>query len=246
MEDVELAAAIAGSAGEILLSLRNSRLFEGKALGRAGDDLANRFILAALAEHRSADAILSEEAADDRTRLAAERVWIVDPLDGTREYSEGRLDWAVHIALAVAGEPRIGAVSLPATRLMLRSDAPPPAPPQPRAMLRIVVSRTRPPAEAEKVAQLLGAELVAMGSSGAKTMAVVQGEADIYLHSGGQYEWDSCAPVAVALAAGLHCSRIDGSPLRYNQASLYVPDLLVCRKELAASLLSMLAALRTG
>ena len=91
------------------------------------------------------------------------------------------------------------------------------------------------------VAEALGAELVAMGSAGAKAMAVVLGHADIYAHSGGQYEWDSCAPVAVAKAAGLHVSRIDGSELRYNQPDPYLPDLLICRPELAAEVLRALA-----
>ncbi len=168
-------------------------------------------------------------------------MWIVDPLDGTREFGEERSDWAVHVALAVDGVPTVGAVALPGLGEVLRSDAPQAVPPAPER-LRMVVSRTRPAAEAMKVAAALDAEVIPMGSAGAKAMAVVRGEADIYLHSGGQYEWDSCAPVAVALAHGLHASRIDGSPLIYNQADTYMPDLLICRKEHAGLVLDKLAS----
>jgi 3'(2'), 5'-bisphosphate nucleotidase len=168
-------------------------------------------------------------------------VWIVDPVDGTREYGEARQDWAVHIGLAIDGVASIGAVALPGANAVYRTDQPIPVPPAP-AQLRMVVSRTRPAAEALYVAQQLGAALVPMGSAGAKAMAIIRGEADIYLHSGGQYEWDSCAPVAVALAHGLHCSRIDGSPLVYNQRDTYLPDLLICRKEHAAQVLAGVAS----
>jgi 3'(2'), 5'-bisphosphate nucleotidase len=165
-------------------------------------------------------------------------VWIVDPLDGTREYGEGRSDWAVHIALAVGGKASVGAVALPGLDLTLNSQHPLPLPATPEK-LRMLVSRTRPAAEAVAVAQALGAELVPMGSAGAKAMAVVRGEADIYLHSGGQYEWDNCAPVAVAQAAGLHCSRIDGSALTYNHENPWLPDLLICPVELAEPVLRL-------
>jgi 3'(2'), 5'-bisphosphate nucleotidase len=201
-----------------------------KALGKAGDATANQFLVHALAEQRPDDGLLSEESKDTEERLSKKRVWIVDPVDGTREYGEARADWAVHVALAVDGVAEIGAVALPGLDLVLRSDQPQPIPAAPEK-LRMVVSRTRPAKEAVEVAERIGAELLPMGSAGAKAMAVVQGEADIYLHSGGQYEWDSCAPVAVARAFGLHCSRIDGSPLVYNQADTYMPDLLICRKE---------------
>ena len=168
-------------------------------------------------------------------------MWIVDPVDGTREYGEARTDWAVHVALTIDGKPVVGAVALPGLGLVLRSDQP-----QPLARrdgpLRMLVSRTRPAAEALAVAERLGAELVPMGSAGAKAMAVVRGEADIYLHTGGQYEWDSCAPAAVALAHGLHASRVDGSPLVYNQQEdTYMPDLLICRREDAGRVLALVA-----
>jgi len=240
-EDAALAARIAEQAGTLLLSLRASDLFTGKALGKAGDQVANTFICEALAHARPDDCVLSEERADDAARLGCRRVWIVDPLDGTREYAEGRSDWAVHVALAVDGAPTLGAVALPGLGITLTGDAA--LATAGAGVPRMVVSRTRPAAEAVMVAELIGAELVPMGSAGAKAMAVVRGEADIYLHSGGQYEWDCCAPVAVAAAAGLHVSRIDGSPLLYNRENVYLPDLLVCRRELAET---VLRAVREG
>jgi len=215
-------------------------LFAGKELGQAGDELANAFIMRALRRNRPDDAILSEEERDNSARLSSSRVWIVDPLDGTREYGEARADWAVHVALAIDGTATLGAVALPGLPLTLSSDDQL-SRPHHSGRLRMLVSRTRPAAEAVAVAEALGAELVPMGSAGAKAMAVVRGEADIYLHSGGQYEWDSCAPVAVAQAAGLHVSRIDGSPLRYNQRDTLLPDLLVCPKELAARVIELTA-----
>lgn len=241
MTDAELAAQLAADAGRILLEVRDSGRHHGKDLGRAGDAEANAVLVKALGELRPSDGVLSEEERDNPTRLAKSRVWIVDPLDGTREFCERREDWAVHVALAVDGEAAVGAVALPARKLVLRSDRPlplPNSPPRPR----IVVSRTRPPAEALAVAEALGAELVPMGSAGAKAMAVVLGEAEIYLHSGGQHQWDNCAPVAVAQAHGLHCSRIDGSALRYNGRHTLVPDLLICRPEWAERTLQLVVA----
>ncbi len=236
LSDVGLSRHIAEVAGRILLELQRSGLFEGKTLGKAGDRTANAFIIEALKTNRPDDALLSEEEKDNPERLQASRVWIVDPLDGTREYGEARTDWAVHIALSIDGEPSVGAVALPGLNLTLCSGTPQTVPPAPKK-LRMLVSRTRPAAEAVAVAKALDAELVPMGSAGAKAMAVLRGEADIYLHTGGQYEWDNCAPAAVALAAGLHVSRADGSPLRYNNADTYLPDLLICRKEHAARVL---------
>ena len=233
MTDEELAARLAEGAGKLLLELRESRFLEGRALGRVGDKVANAFILTALAEWRPQDAILSEESRDTKERLAFERVWVIDPLDGTREYCEGRSDWAVHVALVVGGEPRLGAVAVPASGQLFRSDSCPLPPRSERARPLMVVSRTRPPREAEEIAQLLDAEMVPMGSAGAKAMAVVRGEADLYYHAGGQYEWDNCAPAAVALGAGLHASRVDGSPLLYNNEDTMVPDLVIAPKELA-------------
>lgn len=242
-EDAALARRIAEGAGRLLMEIRSSGLFANKGLGRAGDLVANRFILEALAQARPDDAILSEEEQDDSVRLSAERVWIVDPLDGTREYSEGRSDWAVHVALSVGGRAAAGAVALPALGATLASEPPPALLPPHTGAPRMLVSRSRPAEQAIAVAQAIGAELVAMGSAGAKAMAVVRGEADIYLHTGGQYEWDNCAPAAVAAAAGLHVSRIDGRPLAYNCRDPYLPDLLICRHEEAARLLALVAEL---
>jgi 3'(2'), 5'-bisphosphate nucleotidase len=240
-DDAALARRVAQIAGDLLVALQVSQLFEGKALGRAGDRTANAFIMEALANARPDDAILSEEEAADGARLAKSRVWIVDPLDGTREFGERRTDWAVHIALAIDGIATVGAVALPGFPLLLATDPPPPVLVA-SGPLKMLVSRTRPAPQAVAVAAKLGAELVPMGSAGAKAMAVVRGEAHIYLHAGGQYEWDSCAPVAVARAAGLWVSRIDGSVPRYNQENPYMPDLLICRPELAERVLELCAA----
>jgi len=242
LNDAELAAHLAAVAGKLLIAVRESGMLSLKALGKAGDATANQFLVHALREQRPDDGLLSEEEKDNPERLSQSRVWIVDPVDGTREYGEARTDWAVHVALAIDGVASIGAVALPGLGVVLRTDQPQAVPPAP-SKLRMVVSRTRPAREATEVAEKLGAELVPMGSAGAKAMAIVRGEADIYLHSGGQYEWDSCAPAAVALAHGLHCSRIDGSPLVYNQADVYMPDLLICRKEHAAMVLEQVAVL---
>ncbi len=230
MNDHELAAHLAGEAGRMLMGVRASRRHDGADLGRAGDREANALLVAAIRELRPEDGLLSEDVKDDPARLSKSRCWIIDPLDGTREYSEGRSDWAVHVALAVDGVPTVGAVALPALGAILRTDellTPPTAPGRPR----MVVSRTRPGADSAKVAKALDAELIPMGSAGAKAMAVVRGEAEIYLHSGGQYEWDNCAPAAVALAHGLHASRADGSALVYNRPDPLLPDLLICRPE---------------
>jgi len=242
MTDTDLAAHLAATAGRLLLEVRASGLLSLKALGKAGDQTANQFLIHALKEQRPEDGLLSEESKDTEERLAKSRVWIIDPVDGTREYGEARTDWAVHVALAIDGKPVIGAVALPGLDLVLRSDQPSPLPPA-GSPLRMVVSRTRPAAEAMAVAEKLGAQLVPMGSAGAKAMAIIRGEADIYLHSGGQYEWDSCAPAAVAAAYGLHVSRIDGSPLVYNQKDVYMPDLLICRHEHAGAVLKILEEL---
>jgi len=242
MTDAELAAHLAETAGKLLLDVRASGIFSPKALGKAGDQTANQFLCHAIREARPDDGLLSEESKDTEERLDKGRVWIIDPVDGTREYGEARSDWAVHVALAIDGVASIGAVALPGFDggVVLRTDTPGTVPPA-ASPLRMVVSRTRPAPQAVAVAEKLGAELVPMGSAGAKAMAIVLGQADIYLHAGGQYEWDSCAPAAVALAHGLHASRIDGSPLAYNQADVYMPDLLICRKEHAAAVLEALA-----
>jgi 3'(2'), 5'-bisphosphate nucleotidase len=232
VDDHVLAADIAREAGELLVTLQKR-----KATKDEGDRLSNDLILARLAKARPDDAILSEESKDSPERLERERVWIVDPLDGTREWGEARSDWAVHVALAFDGIPKVATVALPGMDQLLSTAAPPPAPKPGPGPIRLLVSRTRPPRIAEYLAGVLDAELVPMGSAGAKAMAVVLGNADVYAHSGGQYEWDSAAPVGVATAAGCHCSRLDGSPLIYNQADVYLPDLLVCRADLAETVL---------
>jgi len=235
--DVDLAASAARAASDVLVRLRGGGL-DGRALGDAGDAAAQQAILELLTAERPDDVVFSEEAADDRRRLTADRVWIVDPLDGTREYGDlDRHDWAVHVALWSAGELTAAAVALPALGQVHVTD-PAPRLPARSGAVRIAVSRTRPPAVATAVADALGGELVALGSAGYKTLAVVRGEADAYVHAGGMYQWDSAAPVAVARAAGLATCRIDGSPLTYNEPEASLPDLVVCRPELADPILA--------
>jgi 3'(2'), 5'-bisphosphate nucleotidase len=240
MDDHELAAALAHDAGTLLLGVRAEG---GDDLKARGDRTSNELLLARLAEARPDDGVLSEESVDDKTRLSSSRVWIIDPLDGTREFGEPpRTDWAVHVALTVDGVPVAGAVALPSLDLVLSTAAAPSLSPAVDGPPRLAVSRTRPPACTQVLVDALDATLVEMGSAGAKAMAVVRGEVDVYAHSGGQYEWDSCAPVAVAAAAGLHVSRLDGSPLRYNQPDPYLPDLLICRPEWAEKVLGALSS----
>ncbi len=235
------AVEFAVEAGRALMELR-ARSSPGRELGSAGDQLSQRLLIGRLADRFPGDRIRSEEA--DRVEpldSASGRVWNVDPLDGTREYSEGREDWAVHVALAIDGEVQVGGVSLPAMGTVLGT-LDPPVLPAPAAVPRIVVSRTRPPEFVPLVAERLGAATVPMGSAGAKIAAVILGQAEVYVHAGGQYEWDSAAPVAVALATGLHASRLDGSPLRYSQPDPWLPDLVVCHPTLAGAVMDALGA----
>jgi 3'(2'), 5'-bisphosphate nucleotidase len=244
MTDHDTARSLATAAGELLLQVRGREFADPAARRAAGDAESHRFLLDRLTAERPADAVLSEEGADDPVRLVSNRVWIVDPLDGTREFSElDRADWAVHVALWERGELVAGAVALPAEGVTLTSADVPECPYRPDGPLRLAVSRSRPPALVTDLAARLQGELVPMGSAGVKAMSVVRGTTDAYVHGGGQYEWDSAAPVAVARAAGLHTSRLDGSPLRYNQPNPYLPDLLICRPELADHLLAELAML---
>jgi 3'(2'), 5'-bisphosphate nucleotidase len=242
--DVQIAARLATEAGHLLVALRE-RLFADGAepwqIKDAGDAVSQRFLADELLRVRPDDAVLSEEGLEDPRRFSADRVWIVDPLDGTREFSEqGRVDWAVHVALWDGDHFGAGAVSLPALDVTLSTDPAPALPTVDRDRPRLVTSRTRAPHVAAIVAHALDAEPLALGSAGAKTMAVVMGDADIYVHAGGQYQWDSAAPAAVALAAGLHASRIDGTPLVYNARDPWLPDLLVCRREYAEPVLTAL------
>ena len=226
-DEHRVAAELADEAGSALMELR-ARSAPGRARGDEGDGLSHRLLMRRLAERYPGDRIRSEEAEQELVLGdASGRVWIVDPLDGTREFSEGREDWAVHVALAIDGEPRVGAVALPALGAVLGTGDP--LRPSPQAgSPRLVVSRSRPPEFVPFVAERLGATTVPMGSAGAKIAAVIRGEAEVYVHAGGQYEWDSAAPVAVALAGGFHASRLDGSPLRYARPDPWLPDLVVC------------------
>ncbi len=238
MDDVTVAGEAARAAAAVLLELRGGTL-TGRALGNAGDAAAQDAILAVLSGARPDDAVFSEEAVDDPRRLQADRVWIVDPLDGTREYGEpGRHDWAVHVALWSGGDLDASAVALPALDQILLTSPAPVLPVRVDGPVRIAVSRTRPPAEATAVAAALDGDLVPLGSAGYKTVAVARGEVDAYVHAGGMYQWDSAAPVAVARAAGLTTCRLDGTPLVYNDPDPWLPDLVVCRPELAEPILA--------
>ncbi len=260
LDDHDFASYLATETGKRLVELRNSLVERGVwgwDLKDAGDAMAQEFLMSQLREFRPDDAVLSEEALDNSKRLSANRVWIIDPLDGTQEFSEpDRNDWAVHIALwqrhvsdgahktsnkfTDTGELVAAAVSLPAIEMTLSTNPPPTPPKKHDGPPRLVVSRTRTPREAVIVAEALGCDAMRLGSAGAKAMSVVLGECDIYLHTGGQHQWDSAAPVAVARAAGLHASRVDGSPLIYNEQDTWLPDLIVCRPELAEPVLAAL------
>ena len=244
-DDHRIAADIAEATGVMLVELRAELVSAGVASWRVmdeGDMRAHHFIVERLAEVRPDDAILSEEGRDGPARLSADRVWVVDPLDGTNEFGQpGRSDWAVHIALAIRGEPLVGAVALPAVGVVYGTGDPPPYPPPIEGRrLRVITSRSRSSHAAAVVAHSLDADIVTLGSAGAKAMAIVAGDADIYAHSGGQYEWDNAAPAAVAMSAGLHVSRLDGSALIYNRPDPWLPDLLICRKELRDDVLTAL------
>lgn len=242
--DQQLASRIATQAGVMLVELRDELAIEGIHywdLKDEGDVAGHRYIMDALTEARPDDVILSEEAADNRRRLSAERVWIIDPIDGTNEFAEPpRYDWAIHIALWEKGKLTVGSVALPTLGITFDANPAPIVPPSTRERPLLVTSRTRNPYCAVKVANALGCDVARLGSAGAKAMAVVMGEADIYVHDGGMYQWDSAAPSAVAAAAGLHVSRTDGSPLIYNEESLWLPDFLVCRPEFAEAALRAL------
>lgn len=244
--DGELSIEVAAAAAALLVELRQGWTGSATDLKDEGDRQAHELIVARLSDARPADGLLSEEGDDGEDRLGENRVWIVDPLDGTREYGDGRDDWAVHIALTIGGEPSIGAVALAGPDQIYSTEHPatPPAA-DPNQGPRILVSRSRPPTWAPELADRLGGKLVPLGSAGAKAMAVVRGDAEIYAHTGGQYEWDNCAPAAVVKAAGLWATRLDGSPLRYNNANPYLPDLLMCRPEWAARTISHAGALIT-
>jgi len=245
-DDHRLAAWLATTAGERLLEVRTTGL-TGRDLKDAGDLAAHELLVELLAEHRPDDAVLSEEGKDDKSRLQARRVWIVDPLDGTREFSEPpREDWAVHVALWEDGRLTAGAVAQPAIGRTFHTGEPPVVPPRTSTRPRIAVSRTRPPAFVQALAVEIDAELVPMGSAGVKVISVVRDLTDAYVHAGGQYEWDNAAPVAVARSAGLFCSRVDGSELRYNSDDVSLPDLVVCRPEMSEEILGFVRRHGTG
>lgn len=235
MSDADLATVLAQHTGVLLVQHREQLIERGNVsvwqLKDSGDMLAHHFLLDAFRALRPADSVLSEEGHDDRTRVHANRVWIVDPLDGTNEYGEGRADWAVHIALWEDNALTAGAVSLPSIDTVFSTDPAPVVPPKEGHKPRLVTSRNRAPYAAILVAENMDCDAFRLGSAGAKAMSIIMGEADIYVHDGGMHQWDTAAPAAVALAAGLHASRLDGSPLEYNDADTWLPDFFMCRPE---------------
>ena len=237
MNDHQLAAHLAAEAGELLVELRaelSGQRLAPFAVGARGDAVAHDFIANALDRHRPDDLVLSEESMDNRRRLEHDRVWIVDPLDGTREFSiSGRTDWAVHVALVANHKPIAAAVALPALGITLATE---PAPPPPAAAVppRVITSRSRPGRLSRQIADSLGASIIQLGSAGAKAAAVIRGEAEVYAHASGLHEWDLCAPAAVAAAAGLHVSHLNGAELRFNQSDTYVSDFVICHPEFAS------------
>lgn len=240
ISDSRLTNSLAQGCGEILKGVRNGGLLRGLSLGDAGDDAAQEWIARVLEQHRPGDGVLSEEASDDLARLKKKRVWIVDPLDGTKEFATGRQDWAVHIALVEDGTPVHAAVGLPDYGVTFKSsDVRAVAGPLSK---KFVISRNRPPKVADYIAEKMSYENEGVGSAGAKAMHVLLGDYDGYIHAGGQYEWDQAAPVGVAMAAGLHCSRLDGSPITFNNEDTFIPDLLICRPELKDEILEHAAA----
>lgn len=239
LSDADLATHMATGAGEILLGVRHGNLLTGRHLGDVGDAMAQAWIANVLHRHRPHDAVLSEEADDVGDRASAERVWIIDPLDGTREFASGTADWAVHIALTEGGEVTSAAVALPAVDETFRSDTV--KPPTGDLTRRMAASRHGGSYESAWVSRRLSLNMIGIGSAGAKAMAVVRGDVDAYVHAGGQYEWDNCAPVGVAQAAGLHCSRLDGSPIIYNQPQPYMPDFVICRTEIRDDVMAALS-----
>jgi len=243
LSDHALASVLAEEAGKILVAHRETLLANGATqfdLRNSGDSVGHHFLANSLAVARPTDALLSEEGADNAARLSAHRVWIVDPLDGTKEFGQSRPDWAVHVALWEDGELIAGAVSLPAINQVFATDPAPQLPPKTGDKPRLVTSRSHAPYSAVIVANKMDCDAFQLGSAGAKAMSIVMGEADIYVHDGGMHQWDSAAPVVVARAAGLYCSRIDGSPFRYNDADTWLPDLIICRPEYADDVLEAL------
>ncbi len=240
LSDSDLATELARHTGVLLDRHREEQIERGTTVWQlkdSGDMVAHEFLMKAFGALRPADAVLSEEGFDNRKRVGAPRVWIVDPLDGTNEYGEGRADWAVHIALWEETALTAAAVSLPSIDTVFSTSPAPVVPPKEGLKPRLVTSRNRAPYAAVLVSEGLDCDAYRLGSAGAKAMSIVMGEADIYVHDGGMHQWDSAAPAGVAMAAGLHASRIDGSPLIYNDADTWLPDFFVCRPEYTDAIL---------
>ena len=249
-DDHLLAANLAESAGRMLVDCRSGaagQLLGGSSLAHEGDQRAHLHLLTRLQEARPDDAVLSEEGADDAQRLDSSRLWVIDPLDGSRDYGFGNDEWAVHVGLVEDGKIVAGAVALSALDLLFHTgegEGPACAVDEnnPNRRPVIVTARSRVNAEGMLLAHELGADVFACGSAGVKAMLVVNGTADAYVHASPLYEWDVCAPAAVAQSAGLHVSDAAGDPLVFNQARPVVNSFLVCRPELVDDILSALSS----
>ena len=274
--DAELARDVAQAAGQRLIALRRdfgpvdaADRDQIRALRDAADRASHEFILSRLNAERPDDAVLSEEGHDGLERDTAHRVWIVDPLDGTSEFGQGRADFAVHVALwqrddsAGPGTARLvaGCIDLPAQRVTYSSaDSGAFASARadtdsdltvhrPGAPVRVVVSRTRPPALAidpERLAAALevanieigAVDVLRVGSVGAKVAELLGGRADLYLHDSGFYEWDVAAPLIVAEHYGLRACHLNGTTITFNHRPPWVKDLVVGKPELVAAVVA--------
>lgn len=263
MNDSELSRDVAIEAGRLLLDLRATYgdldpadVDTANRLRKEADRASHLLIADRISAARPDDVILSEEGKDDPARLVADRVWIVDPLDGTFEFGQGRSDFAVHIvlwvrdALSPTGARLVAStVELPAQGLT-RTDIDTPdvsfALPTDRP-IRIVASRSRAPKWLPDAVAVLAdrmgreVEVIDVGSVGAKVNEILCGRADAYVHDTGFYEWDVAAPYAVAHRYGLHASHVGGEPIRFNQDPPYVTSLLVSIPTLLDDLTSVFA-----
>ena len=265
MNDHELARKLARETGTLLIGLRNHAaslsgdeddthsVLAQEVLGSEGDRVAHDYLMEQFLLHRPDDVVLSEEGDLEVSRLNAKRVWIIDPLDGTAQYSSGGNDFAVHIALWEAGSSApsqisVASVAVPARNELWSMDEPVQSDQLNPSAIRILVSRSRPPREINKVIEKLEdafpdrgrVEVIPMGSVGAKVAAILADTADVYFNSGGFYEWDLAAPLGIAIHNGLSVSDCRGRQIELNKVDLKVKDILICRPELTSTIVMAL------
>lgn len=234
--DHQLAAALAAKAGQALSELRerpHSGGFDPWGLRDEGDRLAHNLLVELLGSHRPDDIVLSEEGREDRRRLDADRTWIIDPLDGTHDYPFlDSIEWAVHVALVEEQRPTAAAVAVPGMDQVFATDLGSAAEPMDRDQPLVISGRSNAYLASE-VAETIGGKLTACGSSGVKAMLVVSGAVDVYVHGSGLYEWDVCAPAAVAEALGMVVTDLEGDEIVYNKSQPIVRGLVISRPEFA-------------